>query len=290
MKALQKRLHHRKIAVGKHKTISGFESLNKVVVVDQNPLSRSTRSNPATYLGVFDHIRKFYALLPKAQISGLTPGHFSFNSPKGYCPECKGLGKKKIELLFLADVWITCPVCKGKRYKQSILNVRYKQLSISDILELTIDEAISVFENNSNIIYPLKIASEVGLGYLRLGQSTTTLSGGEAERLKLAKELATRGHRNTVFILDEPSMGLHNVDLEKLISILHRLADEGATVVFIDHNMDLVKNADYIIDLGPEGGDKGGYVVVEGTPEEIIQKHKGYTVPFLKKLLKGNEL
>lgn len=288
LKALQKYIHKKKIAVGKHKKISGYSDLKKVVVVDQNPLSRSVRSNPATYLGVFDHIRKFYAQLPKAHISGLNPGHFSFNSPKGYCPDCKGLGKHKVELLFLADVWITCPTCKGKRYKKGILDVRYKQFSIADVLELTIDEAIKIFENNSNIVYPLKIASEVGLGYLRLGQSTTTLSGGEAERLKLAKELATQSQKNTIFILDEPSMGLHNVDLEKLITILHKLADNEATIIFIDHNMDLVKNADYVIDLGPEGGERGGYIVVEGEPEEIVKKeNQGYTSFYLKQVLEN---
>ncbi|MCG3225023.1 MAG: ATP-binding cassette domain-containing protein, partial [Candidatus Heimdallarchaeota archaeon] len=285
-KALEKQITKKKIEVGKHKKLTGYEELDKVIVVDQSTLSKSSRSNPATYLGVYDEIRNLYSKLPEAKTRGFTPGHFSYNTSKGQCKECRGLGQKRIELLFLSDVWILCPVCKGKRYKKSILNARYKRKTISDILDMTITKACELFSNIEKIRKPLKIAHDVGLGYLRMGQPTTTISGGEAERLKITRELAKKGQGKNIYILDEPSQGLHFYDIEKLIMILQKLAYEGNTIVFIDHNMDLVKIADRIIDLGPEGGSKnGGYLVASGTPEEIIEQEKGYTWEYLKQVV-----
>ncbi|MBY9001927.1 MAG: excinuclease ABC subunit UvrA, partial [Candidatus Heimdallarchaeota archaeon] len=285
-KALEKQITKKKIEVGKHKKLTGYEELDKVIVVDQSTLSKSSRSNPATYLGVYDEIRDLYAKLPEAKTRGFTPGHFSYNTAKGQCKECRGLGQKRIELLFLSDVWILCPSCKGKRYKKNILNARYKRKTISDILDMTISEAFELFANIEKIHKPLKIAHDVGLGYLRMGQPTTTISGGEAERLKITRELAKKGQGKNIYILDEPSQGLHFYDIEKLIMILQKLAYEGNTIVFIDHNMDLVKIADRIIDLGPEGGSKnGGYLVASGSPEEIIEQEKGYTWKYLKQVV-----
>ncbi len=282
-KALEKEIQGKKIAVGKHKKISGFDGIEKVVVVDQSSLSKSRRSNPATYLGVYDNIRQFYSLLPDAKARGFTPGHFSFNTSKGQCRECRGLGERRVHLLFLSDVWLTCPSCRGKKYKKEILTVRYKRKTIADILEMTITEASELFKDLEKIHQPLKLAHEVGLGYLKMGQPTTMISGGEAERLKISRELAKKANSKNIYMLDEPSQGLHFYDIEKLIIILQKLAYEGETIVFIDHNMDLVKIADRIIDLGPEGGSKqGGYLVADGTPEEIIEMQKGYTWEYLK--------
>lgn len=285
-KALEKQITKKKIEVGKYKKLTGYEELDKIIVVDQSTLSKSSRSNPATYLGVYDEIRNLYSKLPEAKTRGFTPGHFSYNTSKGQCKECRGLGQKRIELLFLSDVWILCPVCKGKRYKKSILNARYKRKTISDILDMTITTACELFSNIEKIHKPLKIAHDVGLGYLRMGQPTTTISGGEAERLKITRELAKKGQGKNIYILDEPSQGLHFYDIEKLIMILQKLAYESNTIVFIDHNMDLVKIADRIIDLGPEGGSKnGGYLVASGTPEEIIEQEKGYTWKYLHQVI-----
>ncbi|MHA1401268.1 MAG: excinuclease ABC subunit UvrA [Candidatus Heimdallarchaeaceae archaeon] len=287
-KALEKKIHDKKIEVGKYEKLTGYEDISKVIVVDQTALSKSSRSTPATYLGVFDELRKFYAELPESRSRGLKAGHFSFNTRQGQCPECKGLGKKKIELLFLSDVWIICPTCKGKRYNKKILSARYKKKSIADILDLTIEEAAKLFENFEKIYRPLKLAVDTGLGYLKMGQPTTTISGGEAERLKIVKELSKRTYGESIYILDEPSQGLHFYDLEKLITILHRLADEGHSVTLIDHEMNLVKQADRIIDLGLEGGIDGGYIVSEGTPEEVCQIQTGYTWQYLKEAMKEN--
>ena len=284
-KGLERALMRRKIEVGKHKSLSGYEELSKVIVVDQSALSKSRRSNPATYLGVFDEIRKFYSKLPESRANGFDPGHFSYNTYKGQCHECYGLGMKRIELLFLSDVWLQCPACKGKKYKKKVLAARYKQKTISDILELSISEACELFKNIEKIYFPLKIANDVGLGYLRMGQPTTTISGGEAERLKITRELAKKGLGKNIYLIDEPSQGLHYYDIEKLIIILQKLANEGNTIVFIDRNMDLVKIADKVIDLGPEGGKKGGYLVAKGTPEEIISMQKGYTWEYLKQVV-----
>ncbi|MHA1200238.1 MAG: excinuclease ABC subunit UvrA, partial [Candidatus Heimdallarchaeaceae archaeon] len=272
--------------VGKHKKLTGYDELSKVVVVDQSTLSKSRRSNPATYLGVFDEIRKFYANLPVAKAGGFTSGHFSYNTNYGQCRECRGLGEKRIELLFLSDVWLLCPLCKGKRYKKQVLTARYKKKTISDILEMTLEDAAEFFKKIEKIHQPLKLASEVGLGYLKMGQPTTMISGGEAERLKISRELAKQKHSNNIFILDEPSQGLHYYDIEKLIIVLQKLAYEKNTIVLIDHNMDLVKIADRIIDLGPEGGSRnGGNLVATGTPEEIVEKQQGYTWEYLKRAM-----
>jgi len=285
-KSLEKNILGKKIEVGKHKNISGYEDFSRIIAVDQSSLSKSRRSNPATYLGVFDEIRKFYSLLPESKSFGFTPGHFSFNTSKGQCQECRGLGERRVELLFLSDVWIQCQTCKGKRYKKKILSVKYKRKSIFDVLDMTIAEAERLFSNIEKIHAPLKLAVDVGLGYLKMGQPTTTLSGGEAERLKIARELAKRTHDKSIYILDEPSQGLHFFDIEKLVNILHKLANEKNTIVVIDHNMDIIKNADQIIDLGPEGGERnGGYLVASGTVKEIIEKQKGYTWKYLKKVL-----
>jgi len=285
-KALEKQITKKKIEVGKHKKLTGYEELDKVIVVDQSTLSKSSRSNPATYLGVYDEVRNLYSKLPESKARGLTPGHFSYNTSKGQCKECRGLGQKRIELLFLSDVWVLCPVCKGKRYKKNILNARYKRKTISDILDMTITEACEIFSNIEKIRMPLKIAHDVGLGYLRMGQPTTTISGGEAERLKITRELAKKVQGKSIYILDEPSQGLHFYDIEKLIMILQKLAYEGNTIIFIDHNMDLVKIADRIIDLGPEGGTKnGGHLVATGSPEEIIDQEKGYTWKYLQQVI-----
>ncbi|NPD88869.1 MAG: excinuclease ABC subunit UvrA [Asgard group archaeon] len=282
-KGLEKNIQGKRTEVGKYKSLTNFEGINKVIVVDQSSLSKSRRSNPSTYLGVQDNIRDFFALLPESKARGFTPGHFSFNTYKGQCNECRGLGHKRIELLFLSDVWVLCPSCKGKKYKKPILTARYRKKSIADILEMTIEEACELFSNIENIRRPLQLAVDVGLGYLRMGQPTTTISGGEAERLKIARELSKKTHDKSIYLLDEPSQGLHFYDIEKLVNILHRLADEGNSIVVIDHNMDIIKNADRIIDLGPEGGTRnGGYLVAKGTPEEIINQQEGYTWEYLK--------
>ncbi len=285
-KCLEKQVHGKKTEVGKHKSISGYDNLEKVIIVDQSTLSKSRRSNPATYLGVFDEIRQFFATLPEAKAKGLTSGHFSFNTSKGQCPECRGLGERRIELLFLSDVWILCPLCRRKRYKKKILSVRYKKKTISDILEMTVEEAAELFSNIEKIHRPLQLAVDVGLGYLKMGQPTTTISGGEAERLKISRELSRRTHDKSIYLLDEPSQGLHFYDIDKLISVLHRLADEENTVVIIDHNMDIIKQADRIIDLGPDGGSRnGGFLVAEGTVSDLVTAENGYTWKYLKQAL-----
>ena len=285
-KALERELSRKKIEVGKHKKLTGYEELTKVVVVDQSTLSKSRRSNPATYLGVFEEIRKFYSELPGSKARGFNSGHFSYNTNYGQCRECRGLGEKRVELLFISDVWLLCPVCKGKRYKKSVLNVRYKKKTIADVLEMTLEDAAEFFKEIDKIHQPLKLASEVGLGYLKMGQPTTMISGGEAERLKISRELAKQKHSNNIFILDEPSQGLHYYDIEKLIIVLQKLAYEKNTIVLIDHNMDLVKIADRIIDLGPEGGSRnGGNIVAIGTPEEVVRQKNGYTWEYLKRAM-----
>ncbi len=285
-KGLEKAIHNKKIGVGKHKKLSGFEELSKVIVVDQSSLSKSSRSNPATYLGVFDEIRKLYASLPESKANGLDSGHFSYNTPKGQCHECRGLGMRRVELLFLSDVWLKCNTCNGKRYKKSILLSRYKKKSIFEVLEMTIETASRFFEGIESIARPLRIANEIGLGYLKMGQPTTTISGGESERLKITRELAKQSRVKNMFILDEPSQGLHFYDIEKLIVVLQKLTNEGNSIVLIDHNMDLIKIADYCIDLGPEGGTKnGGYIVAEGTPEAVCSAKKGYTWKYLQEAM-----
>ncbi len=264
-----------------YKEIQGLEHVDKVIEIDQSPIGRTPRSNPATYTGVFSDIRSLFASLPEAQIRGYKPGRFSFNVKGGRCEECKGAGMKGIEMNFLPDVYVTCPTCNGKRYNRETLEVRYKAKSINDVLNMTIEDAVPFFENIPSIHTKLKTLLDVGLGYITLGQSSTTLSGGEAQRVKLASELAKRDTGNTFYILDEPTTGLHFEDIRVLLNVINRLVDHGNTVLIIEHNLDIVKVADHIIELGPEGGDKGGKILYTGTPEGMVKKGVGYTAQFL---------
>lgn len=265
-----------------YESIEGIEHIDRVIEIDQLPIGRTPRSNPATYTGVFDEIRKLFAETPEAKVRGYTQGRFSFNLKGGRCEECGGGGQKVLEMLFLPDVYITCPACQGKRYNRETLQVKYKGKNINDVLNMTIEEACVFFENHPKIYKKLKILNDIGLGYIQLGQSSVTLSGGEAQRTKLAAELYKRDTGKTLYILDEPTTGLHFEDINKLLIVLHKLVDNGNTVIVIEHNMDVIKTADHIIDLGPEGGKAGGYVLFEGTPEELIQlKDKNDTAKFL---------
>ena len=271
---------------GKHDKISGYESIEKVVEIDQSPIGRTPRSNPATYTGVFDDIRDLFAQTNEAKMRGYKKGRFSFNVKGGRCEACKGDGIKKIEMHFLPDVYIPCEVCNGKRYNSETLEVKYKGYSIADVLDMTITEALKVFENIPKIVRKLQTIYDVGLGYIKLGQSSTTLSGGEAQRMKLASELQKISRGDNFYILDEPTTGLHSHDIAKLLEVLNRLVEDGNTVVVIEHNLDVIKTADYIIDIGPEGGNGGGNIVATGTPEEITKVKESYTGQFLKRLLK----
>lgn len=262
--------------------IEGLEHVDKVIDIDQSPIGRTPRSNPATYTGVFTPIRELFSQLPEAKIRGYKPGRFSFNVKGGRCEACQGDGVKKIEMHFLPDVYVTCEVCKGKRYNRETLEIRYKDKTIADVLDMTVEEALAFFENIPVLKRRLQTLYDVGLGYIRLGQQATTLSGGEAQRVKLATELSKVGTGNTVYILDEPTTGLHFADIRRLLEVLNQLVDKGNTVIVIEHNLDVIKTADWIIDLGPEGGDRGGEIVFEGTPEEIIRQPKSYTGQFLK--------
>ena len=270
---------------GDHDGIDGVEALDKVIAIDQSPIGRTPRSNPATYTGLFADIRDLFAKTPAANMRGYGPGRFSFNVRGGRCDACDGDGVKKIEMHFLPDVYVTCDVCHGKRYNRETLEVKYKDKSIADVLDMTAEEGASFFSEIPKISSRLKLLCEVGLGYIKIGQSSTTLSGGEAQRVKLATELSKRSTGKTIYILDEPTTGLHAADVERLIEILERLVDAGNTVVVIEHNLDVIKTADYIIDLGPEGGDRGGEVVATGTPEEVAENEKSYTGQYLKKAL-----
>ena len=265
--------------------IEGLEHIDKVVAVDQSPLGRTPRSNPATYTGVFNDIRALFVNLPEAKIRAYKPGRFSFNVKGGRCETCRGNGYKTIEMNFLPDVYVPCETCHGKRYNRETLEVRFKGKSIADVLDMTINQAVEFFENVPNILHKIKVLQEVGLGYLKLGQSCTTLSGGESQRVKLATELSKRDTGNTVYILDEPTTGLHFEDIRVLIDALNKLVDKGNTVIVIEHNLDVIKVADYIIDMGPEGGRGGGYIVAEGTPETVALQGKGPTAPFLQEEL-----
>lgn len=286
-KKLAKVLNHARTIPGKHKEILGIEQLDKVIDIDQSPIGRTPRSNPATYTGVFDLIRDLFAATPDAKARGYKKGRFSFNVKGGRCEACSGDGILKIEMHFLPDVYVPCEVCHGKRYNRETLEVKYKGKSIYDVLDMTVEEALDFFENVPSIRRKMETLNDVGLSYIRLGQPSTTLSGGEAQRIKLAAELSKRSTGKTVYILDEPTTGLHFADVHKLTEILRRLAADGNTVIVIEHNLDVIKTADYIIDMGPEGGDKGGTVIAKGTPEEIVkcpESHTGrYLAPFLKK-------
>ena len=266
-------------------SIEGLENIDKVVDVDQSPIGRTPRSNPATYTGVFADIRNVFVELPEAKIRGYKPGRFSFNIPGGRCEVCGGNGYKTIEMNFLPDVLVPCEACHGKRYNRETLEVRFKGKSIADVLDMTINQAVEFFENISSIISKIKVLQDVGLGYIKLGQPSTTLSGGESQRVKLAAELSKRDTGKTLYILDEPTTGLHFEDIRVLLSVLNRLVDKGNTVIVIEHNLDIIKCADHIIDMGPEGGKNGGYVLTTGTPEEVCVQNT-FTARYLKAELK----
>ena len=284
-KKLANELNNAKRPVGKHEDILGIENLDKVIDIDQSPIGRTPRSNPATYTGVFNDIRELYASTQESKIRGYSASRFSFNVKGGRCEACQGDGINKIEMHFLPDIYVPCEVCKGKRYNRETLEVKYKGKSIYDVLEMTVEEGLEFFENQKKIYRKLKTLYDVGLGYVKIGQPATTLSGGEAQRVKLSTELSKPATGKTIYILDEPTTGLHTADVHKLIDVLQRLVDNGNTVVVIEHNLDVIKVADYIIDLGPEGGDKGGKIVACGTPEEIAKCSKSYTGQYLKKIL-----
>jgi excinuclease ABC subunit A len=285
-KALDARLYGGRERPGDHDKLLGVEHIDKVIDIDQAPIGRTPRSNPATYTGVFTFIRELYALTPEARMRGYQPGRFSFNVKGGRCEACQGDGLIQIEMHFLPDVYVTCDVCKGKRYNRETLEIKYKGASIADVLNMTVEEALRFFENVPRIKEKLQTLYDVGLGYIKLGQSATTLSGGEAQRVKLSRELSRRSTGRTLYILDEPTTGLHFADIQQLLDVLHRLRDAGNTVLVIEHNMDVIKTADHIIDLGPEGGDEGGKVVATGTPEEIARIKASYTGQFLKRVLR----
>ena len=285
MRALMQHVYGSKIPPGLHKRIEGMDQLDKVIDIDQSPIGRTPRSNPATYTGVFDHIRKLFAKTPEARIRGYLPGRFSFNVKGGRCEACAGDGTIKIEMHFLPDVYVPCEVCKGKRYNRDTLEITFKGLNISEVLDLPCEEALEFFSNQPTIARHMQTLVDVGLGYVRLGQPATTLSGGEAQRVKLASELAKRSTGHTIYLLDEPTTGLHFEDIRKLLTVLSRLVDQGNTVLVIEHNLDVIKTADWVIDLGPEGGTGGGAVVAEGTPELIAKTKDSYTGRFLAPLL-----
>lgn len=270
---------------GKFEKITGADNLDKVINIDQSPIGRTPRSNPATYTGVFNDIRELYAQTPDAKQRGYKANRFSFNVKGGRCEACQGDGIVKIEMHFVADVYVPCEVCSGRRYNRETLEVKFKGKSIFDVLEMTVDEGVEFFAQQPKIYNKLKTLSEVGLGYIKIGQSATTLSGGEAQRVKLATELSRRSTGRTIYILDEPTTGLHTADVHRLVNVLNMLVDSGNTVVVIEHNLDIIKTADHIIDLGPEGGNGGGEIVATGTPEEVAQCEKSYTGQYLKKYL-----
>lgn len=284
-KHLAKDLNRARTIPGKHAGIKGIEQLDKVINIDQSPIGRTPRSNPATYTGVFDQIRDLFASTADAKSKGYKKGRFSFNVKGGRCEACSGDGIIKIEMHFLPDVYVPCEVCGGKRYNRETLDVKYKGKNIFDVLDMTVEEAVGFFENVPSIKRKIETLNDVGLSYIKLGQPSTTLSGGEAQRIKLATELSKRSTGKTIYILDEPTTGLHFADVHKLTEILHRLADGGNTVVVIEHNLDVIKTADYIIDIGPEGGDNGGTVIANGTPEEVAGMEGTYTGIYIKKML-----
>jgi excinuclease ABC subunit A len=284
-KGISKEIYKRKIIPGEFDEIINIDAIDKVIDIDQSPIGRTPRSNPATYTGVFDNIRDLFAMTNEAKLRGYQKGRFSFNVKGGRCETCRGDGVIKIEMHFLPDVYVPCDVCHGKRYNSETLEVKYKGKNIADVLDMTISDAVKFFENIPKIHRKLATIEQVGLGYIKLGQSATTLSGGEAQRVKLASELHKRITDKTLYILDEPTTGLHADDVKRLLAVLQTIVEKGATVVVIEHNLDVIKVADHIIDLGPEGGDLGGYVVVEGTPEEVSMCEESYTGHYLKKVL-----
>jgi excinuclease ABC subunit A len=270
-----------------YKKIEGLENIDKVIEIDQSPIGRTPRSNPSTYTGVFSDIRTLFVQLPEAKIRGYKPGRFSFNVKGGRCETCQGAGMKIIEMNFLPDVQVPCETCHGKRYNRETLEVRYRGKSISDVLDMSIDEAVGFFENIPSIYRKIKTLQDVGLGYITLGQSSTTLSGGEAQRVKLATELSKKDTGNTFYILDEPTTGLHFEDVNVLLGVINRLVDRGNTVLIIEHNLDVIKTADWVIDMGPEGGKQGGQLLFAGTPEDLIKQKNSETGRFLQKEMPG---
>jgi excinuclease ABC subunit A len=285
--ALAQHLYGSTTEPGPYKTIEGLEHVDKVIEIDQSPIGRTPRSNPATYTGLFTPLRELYAMLPESRERGYKPGRFSFNVKGGRCEACEGDGMKRIEMNFLPDVYVLCDVCRGARYNRETMAVKYKGKSIADLLDTTVEEALPLLENIPQINQKLQTLLDVGLGYIKLGQSATTLSGGEAQRIKLAKELSKRATGRTIYILDEPTTGLHFADVHKLLDVLQRLVSLGNTVLVIEHNLDVIKSADYIIDLGPEGGEHGGRVVAAGTPEEVARSRRSHTGHVLRPLLNG---
>jgi excinuclease ABC subunit A len=290
-RALAQQFYKSKLKAGTYQRIEGIKHIDKVVIIDQSPIGRTPRSNPVTYTGAFTPIRELFAKLPESRVRGYKPGRFSFNVKGGRCEGCRGAGTIKMEMHFLPDVYIPCDVCKGKRYGRETLEILYKGKSIADVLSMTVDEASKFFENIPPIKRKLQTIVDVGLGYIQLGQSATTLSGGEAQRVKLSTELSKISTGRTLYILDEPTTGLHYADVQKLLEVLQRLVETGNTILVIEHNLEVIKTADYIIDLGPEGGDEGGYIIAKGSPEKVAQVKKSYTGQYLKKILapKPNE-
>jgi len=286
LKGLRKKYYKTKEEPGEHKFIDDQGFIERVIEISQSPIGRTPRSNPATYTKVFDDIRDLYASTNEAKARGYLKGRFSFNLKGGRCEACRGDGVKKISMHFLPDVYVPCEVCEGKRYNFETLQIKYRDKSIADVLDMTVSEAVIFFKNHPKIYDKLKVLEDVGLGYIKLGQQAPTLSGGEAQRVKLASELYKRITENTIFILDEPTTGLHTDDVKRLIKVFNKIVDEGATMVIIEHNLDVIKSADHLIDLGPEGGDLGGYVVASGTPEEVSRVEKSYTAKYLRKVLK----
>ena len=286
-KALARDLNRAHTRPGPHDGIDGLEQLDKIIAIDQSPIGRTPRSNPATYTGLFDLIRDVFAATPDAKAHGYKSNRFSFNVKGGRCEACSGDGIVKIEMHFLPDIYVPCDVCGGHRYNRETLQVRYKGKNIFEVLDMTVDEALEFFRNLPRLRAKLQTLADVGLGYVKLGQPSTTLSGGEAQRIKLATELSRRATGKTLYVLDEPTTGLHMADVEKLERVLQQLTDAGNTVVVIEHNLDLIKTADYLIDMGPEGGDGGGAVIAKGTPEEICQSDISYTGRFLRRMIKA---
>ena len=284
-RAVARKLNDAREIPGEHDAIEGLEQLDKVIDIDQSPIGRTPRSNPATYTGAFTPIREWFAELPEAKTRGYKPGRFSFNVKGGRCEACQGDGVIKIEMHFLPDIYVTCDVCKGKRYNRETLEIKFKGKSIADVLDMTVEEAAELFKAVPSVRDKLETLARVGLGYIHVGQQATTLSGGEAQRIKLSKELSKRATGRTLYILDEPTTGLHFHDVAKLLDVLHELVDQGNTVVVIEHNLEVIKTADWIVDLGPEGGDAGGEVVAIGTPEEIAANPASYTGHYLKQVL-----
>jgi excinuclease ABC subunit A len=285
LRALMQKVYRSRLQPGRYKKLVGWEQIDKIVDIDQSPIGRTPRSNPATYTGVFDHVRKLFAQVPEARLRGYQPGRFSFNVRGGRCENCAGDGQIKIEMHFLPDVYVTCEVCKGRRYNRETLEVKYKGRSISDVLEMSIEEALEFFQNIPVIKRHMQTLSDVGLGYVKLGQPAPTLSGGEAQRIKLSSELHKRATGNTLYVLDEPTTGLHFEDVRKLLGVLQRLVDTGNTVLVIEHNLDVIKTADHLIDMGPEGGDKGGSIVAIGSPEQVAADPASHTGRFLAEVL-----